>query len=318
MGDTRPLPVLSGIVTLSLSPASVAESKTKLAQLLEKVSVNTCNAKFIGKARFIRMSFICKVPFLLGITALVSSKLEIPGSELDIAEEVSVDTKICEDAAKLTHHSDPNASLDLFVTCLLKKLQKLPQNDEEIAEVMATLETVENLNIEGHNIVKRETDVSDYYDDDYSSEEMRVREDIDYKEENFEEEGRKLRNKKKKDKKKQKKNRRKWKEVGLEDDNDQEEMASKEVVVPVNEISNTEIEENESEEKQTKGQVLQFSAYSGSASQLQYKSKEPELNGIHEDKDGGKRKFLYSVDYQVRDDLKTSTTSALAPKEISL
>ena len=76
-----------------------------------------------------------KAIYLLGVSVCVHSKLEVPRTDLDIEEEVSLDTKICEDTAKLNHNGDLNASLDLFVTCLLKKLKKLPDNDDqEIAE----------------------------------------------------------------------------------------------------------------------------------------------------------------------------------------
>merc|ERR1712228_923687 len=103
-----------------------------------------------------------------------------------------------------------------FVTCLLKKLEKLPDNDDqEIAEVMSTLETVEHLNVDEHNIVKRQAD--EYHDGDhYSSGDQEDGEDIDYDVEILEE-GRKWKNKKKKDKKQKKKNRRRSKEVVHED-----------------------------------------------------------------------------------------------------
>ena len=232
--------------------------------------------------------------YLLCVTASVRPKL------LDIEEEVSLDTKICEDAAKLSHDGDLNASLDLFVTCLLKKLEKLPDNDDgEIAEVMSTLETVEHLNVDGHNIVKRESD--GYSDEDpYSLGDTMENEDID-SQEILEEEGRKWKNKRKKDKKQKKKNRRKFKEAVLEIQ--EEEVPN----VTLAEVSSKEMEENASEQNQGQSQVLQFSAYSGTTSQPKYQAEQMEsmANSKHdkefedEKEDGGRRKYLYSVDYQV-------------------
>ena len=315
-GDSRPPPVLSGIVTLSLSPPADVRSKTLAlsSELLEKVSLADVNNAEIVEG-FVKMSCLRKVIYLLGVTACVHSKLDVPRTNLDIEEEVSLDTKICEDAAKLTHNGDPNASLDLFVTCLLKKLEKLPDNDnQEIAEVMSTLETVEHLSVEEHNIVKRQAD--EYHDGDhYSSGDMVDSRDIDFSVEILEE-GRKWKDKKKKDKKQKKKNRRKWKEVVHEDvheDIQEEDEAENvdgaimEIGAPINEIPEIKTEENASEEKQGQGQVLQFSAYSGAASQPQYEARPKEQgininhNQIYEDEkeDGGRRKYLYSVDYQV-------------------
>merc|ERR1711971_1046758 len=121
-------------------------------------------------------------------------------------------------------------------------------------------------------------------------------------------EGRKWKNKKKKDKKQKKKNRRRWKEVVHEDIQEENEaenvdVAVKETEAPfeinINEIPEIKDEENASEEKQGQGQVLQFSAYSGASSQPVYQAR-PNHNQIYEDEkeDGGRRKYLYSVDYQ--------------------
>ena len=254
------------------------------------------------------MSCLRKVIYLLGVSACVRAKLEIPRTDLDIEEEVSLDTKICEDTAKLNHNGDLNASLDLFVTCLLKKLEKLPDNDDkEIAEVMSTLETLEHLNVGEHNIVKREED--DYYEEHFSLGDMKDIEDIDYSDEILEEGRRWKKNKKKKQKKK---NRRRWKEANEEiqeqDEDEDHDTDIKETEAHLN--KNTEIgtEENASDEEQGQSQVLQFSAYSETASQPQYQA-QPEESGanikydqiLYEDEKevGGRRKYLYSVDYQV-------------------
>ena len=253
------------------------------------------------------MSCLRKAIYLLGVSVCVRSKLDIPRTELDIEEEVSLDTKICEDAAKLNHNGDLNASLDLFVTCLLKKLEKLPDNDDqEIAEVMSTLETLEHLNVGEHNIVKREAD--DYYEEHFSSGDIKDIEDIDYSDEILEE-GRKW--KKNKKKKQKKKNRRRWKEAN-EEIQEQDEEEDYDVDIKGTETlekKNTDIgtEENASDEEEGQSQVLQFSAYSETASQPQYQA-QPEESGanikndqIYEDEKevGGRRKYLYSVDYQV-------------------
>ena len=255
------------------------------------------------------MSCLGRAICLLSVSVCVRSKLDIPRTDLDLEEEVTLDTKICEDAAKLTHNGDPNASLDLFVTCLLKKLEKLPDNDDqEIAEVMSTLETVEHLNVEDHNIVKRQAD--EYYEEQYSTGDMMDSEEIDYGVEMLEE-GRRF--KKKKNKKHKKKNRRKWKEAFNEEDiqeEDEEEdpdIDNQETDASVNESTDTDAEEGASEEKQGQGQVLQFSAYSEAASRPQYQAQSEESSAIinhnqvyeEEKENGGRRKYLYSVDYQV-------------------
>ena len=91
--------------------------------------------------------------------------------------------------------------------------------------------------------------------------------------------------------------------------NHYEPLQREKIVFPAfssNDIPEIKTEENASEEKQGQGQVLQFSAYSGAASQPQYQARPKEQgisinhNQIYEEKeDGGRRKYLYSVDYQV-------------------
>lgn len=253
------------------------------------------------------MSCLRKAIYLLGVSVCVHSKLEIPRTDLDIEEEVSLDTKICEDTAKLNHNGDLNASLDLFVTCLLKKLEKLPDNDDqEIAEVMSTLETLEHLNVGEHNIIKREAD--DYYEEHFSSGDLKDIEDSDNSDEILEEGRRWKKNKKKKQKKK---NKRRWKEANEEiqeqDEDEDYDIDIKEAKVHLDENTDIGTEENASDDKQGQSQVLQFSAYSETASQPQYEAL-PEESGANikhdqkyedEKEVGGRRKYLYSVDYQV-------------------